>query len=265
MRRIAFTLIELLVVIAILAVLVGMLLPAVSLVKEAANNTKCQNGLRQAGTALLAYASDNDDSIAPTKHWVTHPSLANVPAPPGYTGSQVRWYDLIRPYIGENNQNSMYKKGLFWQCPTWKGRVKADVYEFQDKTGYGKNSCLDLWNRGIRWWWGDNQADISGSGMDVSNPNNVQYTLYKFGSVEYSSNNILLGDSDDWGLAPNLSAPLTPGNFTLPDYEIAITGAVWNDALRHRGRANYLFCDCHVASQSPLQAWWGLYDPSKKP
>lgn len=78
LRR-GFTLIELLVVVGIIAVLAGLLIPVVGVVRRMANDIKCGNNLQQIGAAIEVYKSENDDVFPARLRWKDNDPLAGNP------------------------------------------------------------------------------------------------------------------------------------------------------------------------------------------
>jgi prepilin-type N-terminal cleavage/methylation domain-containing protein/prepilin-type processing-associated H-X9-DG protein len=138
----AFTLVELLVVIAIIAILIGLLLPAVQAVREAAARAKCQNNLKQLGLAVHNFEQTNG-TMPP--YFGVNSRVSIYPGSPPDNRKLVYggWFAHLLPYVEQDN---LYKKVLAdcqssgWNEPHWDvppqggqpGGVVVDQYNGHD-------------------------------------------------------------------------------------------------------------------------------------
>jgi prepilin-type N-terminal cleavage/methylation domain-containing protein/prepilin-type processing-associated H-X9-DG protein len=282
----AFTLIELVVVIAIIAILIGMLLPAVQMVREAAANTQCKNNLHQLGIAVHSYHD------------------ANSQLPPARVGrdAYATWPILVAPYLEAQNLANLWDITKIYQqqpsplartttlnvffCPARRRPMTSLPAENgvngQDGNGHLESACGDYaccdgdgWERNTTQARGAMIAPLLlnpniGDNNPYPQPISSFHSVTAFGSItDGLSNTLLIGEKhvrpDGLGLASNGDDAYYSGY----NYDTAQRSAGWytdgsgvrqnkplmkpKDAAStirfgswHTGACNFVFCDGSV-------------------
>ena len=259
MKNRAFTLIELLVVAAILAVLAGLLLPALSWAKSTAHRIACINNQKQIGLARQLYSTD---------YGVQVPSVQFIGSPEDEEFQFQYWSEMIRDlYLDQNPE--------IFECPVERRvfRILSNpevIISVSGKLGQASYNPSDffLWNFGYQL----NGAGIGNGdgpfGMAFGIPTFDGAQIVARSTVRLSfrgglrdsdiaapSRMIVLVDGSRFGIIPETD-PLPYLNFPTPTFNWFFrieNHNAYQIARRHSLKTNVLFADGHVASETPRQ------------
>ncbi len=226
----AFTLIELLVVISIIALLAGLMLPALSRAKSRAHLIACKNNIRQMGVGIGMYVQDNQ----------AYPANDTRLIRPGFPRF---WFETLQPYVGAKWTDELY------DCPggSISLRLPGGIPSVNDTIvgEYAYNA------------WGIPTKFLSfyGLGPYADPAGTLRFRQSSESRIVAPDNMIAIGDSYAW---------IGPGNWgfygqlhgltQMVGYQINLDKAKEARAAtrkRHTGVFNVVFCDGHVEHMKP--------------
>jgi len=231
-----FTLIELLVVIAIIALLMGILMPALSAVRKRAWSTVCQSNLRSVGFACNLYAEDN-----------------NYKVPRGGGGrEETRWFFMLLPYLAQKIPDGAdYRNVEIYRCPAYPDKEQTVCFVINAFT----SAPADYKDVGV-----PTSIDEMRSGAS---------TIYVADNEDGSWRAIIKErEGENWGSTDVSYPEHLPGTIIR---NAGLTGDSWADIsdlqyngcrvahARHRQGHNALYFDWHVgyvpAVESVVENW----------
>jgi prepilin-type processing-associated H-X9-DG protein/prepilin-type N-terminal cleavage/methylation domain-containing protein len=210
----AFTLVELLVVIGIIALLISILLPALSKARNSAKTMACLSNLRQLGQATAMYAGEN-------KQYLPYPTTT--------LGEQCLWFNALDPYLQATEDHSD-RTGVA-AGRNYKKYKQCEVYDSFDGGKFsGAQDTTKEFSRTFK--------------MNSLLRHNDPVSQAKITEVRQNSEFVLFGDGVSLDLTGPIDSQWENGQFSMEVNDITQA----NPALRHNGGANILFVDGHASN-----------------